>query len=132
MVSFCCFCSSCCQHQHQHQQQGCSLSLSFVSSTGMIGKSSAQQHQQQQNRSLLLLYSVFILQDLLRISAMVVVFVVVVFFVFVFVSDITVMNIYYTVLCSRFKIDAFQIKKISSPISNYVSARASFLALKLI
>ena len=70
----------------------------------MIGKSSAQQHQQQQNRSLLLLYSVFILQDLLRIGVMVDVFVVVV--IICIVSKCTVLNIViiiYAVISSDLK-----------------------------
>ena len=63
----------------------------------MIGKSSPPQKQQQQGRSLLSLYSVFTAQDLLRISAMVVIVVVVVFVCIV--SECTVMNICHTVVC---------------------------------
>ena len=49
---------------------------------------------------------------------MVVVFVVVVFVCIV--SECTIMNINYTVLFSKFKINVFQIKMFSSPILNYV------------
>ena len=80
----------------------------------MTGQSSPQQQQQQQGCSLLLLYSVFIPQDLLRISVMVAVFVVVVFVCIV--SDSTVMNICYTVLCSDSKYVVLQFKMKLIPV----------------